>query len=175
MTIPQVPGRLLHTSFSHCQPATSALFQSTSPDSTTSPAQYSWYSRAFSQVLCRCRRSDGLELTTRQSPWVTRHSVATVSDNWRRTNQGCQGLGLALALRLNFAALALTSMALAWPWLWMSWPWPWTCYWPWPWPGGLWLALWPWTVALLTSLELISTLPLEYTQRSRDMLHERAI
>ena len=41
MTRPQVPGRVLHTSLRHCQPITSALFQSISPDSTTSPAQYS--------------------------------------------------------------------------------------------------------------------------------------
>ena len=31
---PQVPGRLLHTSLSHCQQTTSALCQLTSPDST---------------------------------------------------------------------------------------------------------------------------------------------
>ena len=36
---PQVPGRLLHISLRHCQTMTSALFQLTSPDSTTSPAR----------------------------------------------------------------------------------------------------------------------------------------
>ena len=55
---PQVPGRLLHTSLRHCQQTTSALCQSTSPDSTTSPAQYFWSSGLL------CRRSDGLEFTT---------------------------------------------------------------------------------------------------------------
>jgi len=35
-----------------------ALCQSTSPDSTTSPAQYFWSSGLL------CRRSDGLEFTT---------------------------------------------------------------------------------------------------------------
>jgi len=39
--------------FHLCQPTTSALFQSTSPDSTTSPAQYSQSSGLF------CRRSWG--------------------------------------------------------------------------------------------------------------------
>ena len=55
--------RLLHTSLRHCQQMTSALCQSTSPDSTTSPAQYFWSSGLL------CRRSDGLEFTTGQSPW----------------------------------------------------------------------------------------------------------
>ena len=52
---PQVPGRLLHTSLRHCQQTTSAICQSTSPDSTTSPAQYLWSSGLL------CHRSDGLE------------------------------------------------------------------------------------------------------------------
>jgi len=52
---PQVPGRLLHTSLKHCQLTTSVLFQPTSPDSTTSPAQYSlsqvWWSGTYYQTL----------------------------------------------------------------------------------------------------------------------------
>ena len=74
---PQVPGWLLHTSLRHCQPTTSALCQFTSPDSTTSPAQYFWSSDLL------YHRSDGLEFTTRQSPWPSaqqRSFQTTVED-----------------------------------------------------------------------------------------------
>ena len=62
------------TSLRHCQQTTSALCQSTSLDSTTSPAQYFWSSGLL------CRRSDGLEFTTGIVS-VTRRSAVIVSDN----------------------------------------------------------------------------------------------
>jgi len=58
-TRPLSTGRLLHTSLRHCQQTTFAFCQSTSPDSTMSPAQYFWSSGLL------YRRSDGLEFTTR--------------------------------------------------------------------------------------------------------------
>ena len=58
---PEQPEQFLVTPVSrHCQQTTSALYQSTSPVSTTSPAQYFWLSG-----LLYCR-SDGLAFTERK-------------------------------------------------------------------------------------------------------------
>ena len=57
-----VPGRLLYTSLGHSQPTSFTVSHSTPPDRTTLPAQH------FRSSDLLCRRSDGLELATRQSP-----------------------------------------------------------------------------------------------------------
>jgi len=59
----RVPGRLLYASLRRSQPMSFTVSHSISPDCTTLPTQ-----RCRSSGLL-CRRSDGLELVTGQSPW----------------------------------------------------------------------------------------------------------
>ena len=58
----RVPGRLLYTSLRHSRPTSFTLSCSTPPDRTTLPAQH------FRSSSLLCRRFDGLEFATGQSP-----------------------------------------------------------------------------------------------------------
>jgi len=75
----RVHGRLLYTSLRHSQPTSFTVSHSTSPDRTTLMAQH------FRSSGLLCRRSDGLELATRQSVRPSVHQQQLPNNRWKRT------------------------------------------------------------------------------------------
>ena len=133
-----------------CQQTTSALCQSTSPDSTTLPAQYFWSSGLL------CHRSDGLEFTTGQSQWPG------AQQQWSFPTTVEDKLILALPLSTHSAAQMLHDSAL-YKFMtdidifWCFWDVLFWTYWPTPvrqvtWPCDL--DFWPWRSRQLSLLRV---------------------